>query len=380
MTLTRTRITILLLLAIQFMASVTMSMVFSLAPSITANFGLPASSATFLNIGFVGAGLLSPIFGYYADKKGTKPILILGMFIFTSGHVLAFISKNVIVYFAARFLVGLGFSAILGLIVSYLSKLLDHKHMGSTSAYLKLAFALGVFVSPLMAAELVKLTSFTFLYQSLSLISGLLCLGLLWIPSVSSNHTDHLTLKELRTLFKDKTVIRFMGVSLATSLPGLVFFNFLSVYLNDNGFTQSAISTIYTMTGLGSIASAFVIFFLNKRFGMITIFRWGLWVTIAGLIPMITLNPMIIIVISVFFSLGYDTITGLVNPVLALKYPRQSGSVIMMISLLGAIYGLLVNILGPILYTQFGFMVMVLIGLISAVLGTLSLHSALKRV
>ena len=202
------------------MASVTMSMVFSLAPTITATFGLPASSAPFLNVGFVGAGLLSPIFGFYADKLGTKPILILGMFVFTLGHILAFVSKNVTVYFIARFLVGLGYSAILGLIVSYLSKLLDHKHMGTTSAYLKLAFALGVFVSPLMAAELVKLTSFTFLYQSLSMISGLLCLGLLWIPPVSSSHMDHLTFKELRALFKDKTVLRFMGVSLATSLPG----------------------------------------------------------------------------------------------------------------------------------------------------------------
>lgn len=380
MTLTRTKYTVLILLAIQFMASVTMSMVFSLAPTISATFDLPASNATFLNIGFVGAGLLSPIFGFYADKKGTKPILIIGMFIFTLGHILAFISTSVTLYFTARFLVGLGYSAILGLIVSYLSKLLDHKHMGSTSAYLKLAFALGVFISPLMAAEIVKLTSFKFLYQSLSVISALLCLGLLWIPSVSSKHTDHLTFKELRTLFKDKTVLRFLGVSLATSLPGVVFFNFLSVFLNDNGYTQSTISSIYTMIGLGSIASAFVIFFLNKRFGMITIFRWGLWVTIAGLIPMITLSPVVIIGISVFFSLGYDTIVGLINPVLALEYPRQSGSVIMMVSLLSAVYGLLINILGPILYTQFGFMSMVLIGLISAILGTLSLHSALKRV
>lgn len=380
MTLTPRRLSVLLLLALQFIASVSMSMVFSLAPTITATFNIPSSNASFLNIGFVGAGLLSPIFGYYADKKGTKTVLIIGTLIFASGHGLAALSTRVELYFLARLLVGLGFASILGLNVSYLSKLLDHSRMGHTSAFLKLAFALGVFTSPIVSGILVELYGFRFLYGSLTLLSLALFVGLFWIPKVGSVHGDHLTLKEVKELFKNKTVRSFLGVTLATGLPGYLFFNFLSIYLSEAGYTQNTISMIYSMIGLGSISSAFVIFFLNKRLGLIRIFKAGLIVTIIGLLPMLTLNPLVVIILAPFFSLGYDAITGLINPVLALEYPRQSGTVIMTVSLLGAIYGLVINGFGPLLYTSFGFGGMILIAITGTLLGTVFLQRALKRV
>lgn len=380
MTLTPRRLTVGLLLALQFIASISMSMVFSLAPTITAFFGLPASNATFLNIGFVAAGLLSPLFGYAADRHGAKPVLILGTLIFVLGHGLAAFSTTVWLYFTARFLVGLGYSALLGLIVSYLSKLLDHSKMGSISAFLKLAFALGVFVSPVLAGTLVNWIGFQYLYLVLTGFGALLLLGLFWIPSISLSHEGHVTLKEVRELFKNKTVLSFLGVSLATALPGTVFFNFLSVFLSEKGYAQGNISLIYSMIGLGSIASAFVIFFLNKKLGMIRIFKYGLWITLIGLIPMLSLNPILIIVLAPFWSLGYDAIVGLINPVLAIEFRRHSGTVIMSVSLLNAIYGILINVLGPGLYQSFGFMGMLVIGILGTSLGTLSLHHALKKV
>ena len=143
---------------------------------------------------------------------------------------------------------------------------------------------------------------------------------------------------------------------------------------------RSQISSIYTLIGLGSIASAFFIFFLNKRFGMTKLFQVGLYITLAGLIPMVSLMPLVIIPVSVLFSLGYDTIVGLINPVLAIRYSRQSGTVIMMVSLLGAVYGLIVNGLGPLFYQSFGFLGMILVCLVGVLGGTLFLHSALKEV
>lgn len=239
MTFTARRLTVGLLLALQFIASISMSMVFSLAPTITAFFGLPASNATFLNIGFVAAGLLSPVFGYAADRQGTKQILILGTLIFVLGHGLAAISTSVWLYIMARFLIGLGYSALLGLIVSYLSKLLDHSRMGSISAFLKLAFALGVFVSPVLAGTLVNWVGFQVLYLILTLIGALILWGLFWIPSIGLSQEGHVTMKEVRTLFRNKTVLAFMGVSLATALPGYAFFNFLSVFLSEKGSLNS---------------------------------------------------------------------------------------------------------------------------------------------
>ncbi len=380
MTLSNKKSTIGILLGLQFLASVSMSMVFALAPTITTYFKIPSSNATFLNIGFVSAGLLSPIFGFLSDRKGSKPILIIGAMIFALGHLLAAFSTTVPVYFLARFIIGLGFSSILGLNVSYLSKVVDHTHMGHISAFLKLAFALGVFVSPIFAATLVDLTSFQFLYLFLFGLSLILVFGLFTIPHVKNAHEDHLNIKDIQVLFKDKTVLKFLAVSLATSIPGIVFFNFFSIFLSENGYSQVAISSIYTMIGIGSITSAFLIFFLNKRFGMTKLFQWALWWTIVAMLPMLSLMPAIVIPISVVFALGYDTIVGLINPVMALRYHKQSGTVIMMFSLLNAIYGIIVNVFGPLLYQKFGFAGMVIIGLLGAIAGSLALHSALKEV
>ncbi len=380
MTLSNQKRTLGILLALQFLASVSMSMVFALAPTITTYFNIPSSNATFLNIGFVSAGLFSPIFGFLADRKGTKPILIIGAIIFAFGHLCAAFSTGVTAYFVARFLIGLGYSSILGLNVSYLSKLVDHSHMGHTSAFLKLAFALGVFVSPIFAATLVDLTNFQFLYLFLFGGGLLLVLCLFTIPQVKNAHQDHLTLKDIQILFKDKIVLKFLTVSLATSIPGTVFFNFFSIFLSEHGYSQVSISSIYTMIGIGTIASAFMIFFLNQRFGMTKLLQWASWWTIAALLPMLSLTPIIVIPVAVLFALGYDTLVGLINPVLALRYHKQSGSVIMMVSLLSAIYGILVNIFGPFLYQSFGFAGMITIGLLGAIGGGLALHSALKGV
>jgi hypothetical protein len=95
---------------------------------------------------------------------------------------------------------------------------------------------------------------------------------------------------------------------------------------------------------------------------------------------MVSLNPLIIIPVSVVFSLGYDTIVGLINPILAVRYSRQSGTVIMLMSLIGAVYGLLVNGFGPLFYQSFGFLGMILLCLFGTVAGTLFLHSTLNEV
>lgn len=380
MTLSKNKLTVLLLLALQFISALSMSMVYSLAPTIAAAFQMPASNAPFLNIGFVSAGLLSPVFGVWADKQGTKKVLIIGSLIFTLGHGLGAISNSIGIYFTARLLVGLGYSAILGLTVSYLSKLLHHDRMGSVSAYLKLAFALGVFVAPIMAATVVQWLGFQSLYVCFTVISVFLSIGLILIPDVRIKHGDHVTMEEVKTLFRNKSFWYFMGVSLATSLPGVLFFNFLSVYLNELGYAQSMISAVYSLAGMGTIASAFVILWLNQRFGMIRLFRYGLYLTLFGLLPMLFFNPILLFIATAVFALGYDTIVGLINPVLAMEYPRHSGTVIMMISLLGAVYGTLTNVFGPALYGSLGFPGLMVIGIAGTLLGTLSLQRALKRV
>jgi prepilin signal peptidase PulO-like enzyme (type II secretory pathway) len=95
---------------------------------------------------------------------------------------------------------------------------------------------------------------------------------------------------------------------------------------------------------------------------------------------MLSLNPVWIIALSILFSLAYDTTVGLAFPVLALRFRSASGSVIMLMTLINAILGLIINLSGPFLYQALGFRALLIIALVGAFSGWLALRQAVKGV
>lgn len=368
------------LLGLQLVTSISMAMVFSLAPSVTARYGVDPAYATYLNLGFVGAGLLSPIFGIWADHQGTKKVLLLGVFWFALSHVLTAFAPDAITYILGRLAIGLGYYAVFGLIVSYLAKQVDPSQMGRISAGLKLAFAVGVTIAPILSGWIVEWIGFEGLYLSLAIISALIGINLISAPDTGHDPDDRFSWDQLKILLSDTAVRRYLVLALGVGLPGVSFFNYFSVFLAQSGYAQIAISNAYTWAGMGAIASAFVILWLSHRWGMIRLLEVSLIASGIVLLPMLSLNPVWIIALSILFSLAYDTTVGVAFPVLALRFRSASGSVIMLMTLINALLGLIINVSGPFLYQALGFRSLVVIALFGAFSGWLALRQAVKGV
>ena len=368
------------LLGLQLVTSISMAMVFSLAPTVTARYEVDPAFATYLNLGFVGAGLLSPIFGVWADHQGTKKVLLLGLFWFAFSHVFTAFAPSALTYVLGRLSIGLGYYAVYGLIVSYLSKSVDHAHMGKISAGLKLAFALGVTIAPILSGWLVTWIGLEGLNLSLAAVTVLIGLNLLSAPNSGHDPDERFSLEQFKALVADSAVRRYLLLALGVGLPGVSFFNYFSVFLAQAGYSQIAISNAYTWAGVGAILSAFVILWMSQRWGMTRLLGISLLASGVVMLPMLSLNPMLIIALSLLFSLAYDTTVGLAFPVLALRFRSASGSVIMLMTLINAVLGLIINLSGPLIYQALGFRALLIIAILGAFSGWLALRQALKGV
>ena len=215
---------------------------------------------------------------------------------------------------------------------------------------------------------------------SLAAITVLIGLNLLSAPNSGHDPDERFTLQQFKDLVADPAVRRYLLLALGVGLPGVSFFNYFSVFLAQAGYSQIDISNAYTWAGVGAILSAFVILWMSQRWGTTRLLGISLLASGVVMLPMLSLNPMLIIALSLLFSLAYDTTVGLAFPVLALRFRSASGSVIMLMTLINAVLGLIINLSGPLIYQALGFRALLIIAILGAFSGWLALRQALKGV
>lgn len=123
-------ITVLLLMLLQFIVVFEMTMVMPLAPIIAQTYGVLPQQVALLNLGFAASGLLSPFFGFLADSISMKRILQVSTLLFSIGSLVVY-SNTLPGYILGRFLLGIGYFNLSGIIMSYTSVLVDNKKIGS---------------------------------------------------------------------------------------------------------------------------------------------------------------------------------------------------------------------------------------------------------
>jgi len=199
-------VTILVLMAFQFTTTMTMSFILSVSPALADYFKISITLVPYLNIGFIASGMLVPLFGYFADQKGLKNMLVLGAFIFSIGALLTSFATTPTVYFITRLIIGVGHNVFFALVAVYYARLVEPKILIKVSGYFKLAFALGIFAAPIVGAITVKYFSFQTFYLFSFGLSLLFALLITRIPVVKNTHLVPVTINDFKSLFK----IRFV--------------------------------------------------------------------------------------------------------------------------------------------------------------------------
>lgn len=373
-------VTILVLMAFQFTTTMTMSFILSVQPTLAVFFGIPVANVPYLNIGFIASGMLVPLFGYFADKKGLKTMMVLGAFIFSLGALLTSFASNAVIYFFTRMMIGIGHNVFFALVAVYYARLVDPKILVKVSGYFKLAFAAGIFMAPIAGAITVKFFTFQQFYLLSFALSLIFAIILTRIPVIENVHSTPVTLNDFKSLFKIRFVRWLLLGSFLLSIAPNTIFSFLSIYLNSIGEAQESISFIYTVIGLGTIGSGFVIIFLGHKFHFKDLLKYGIIGIIITIPFMFTLSPWLILPTSFAFALAFDLVLGVLYPVASSLPVKNSASLTALVSLTMSVTALLASFINPILYQAYGFRLLVFIVFVSSIFSYLSIRYSFKLV
>lgn len=373
-------VTILVLMAFQFTTTMTMSFILSVQPALAVFFGIPVANVPYLNIGFIASGMLVPLFGYFADKKGLKTMMALGAFIFSLGALLTSFASNAVIYFFTRMMIGIGHNVFFALVAVYYARLVDPKILVKVSGYFKLAFAAGIFMAPIAGAITVKFFTFQQFYLLSFALSLIFAIILTRIPVIENVHSTPVTLNDFKSLFKIRFVRWLLLGSFLLSIAPNTIFSFLSIYLNSIGEAQESISFIYTVIGLGTIGSGFVIIFLGHKFHFKDLLKYGIIGIIITIPFMFTLSPWLILPTSFAFALAFDLVLGVLYPVASSLPVKNSASLTALVSLTMSVTALLASFINPILYQAYGFRLLVFIVFVSSIFSYLSIRHSFKLV
>lgn len=342
------------LMLIQLISVLEMNVVMPLAPQIANLFQVDEAKITLLNTGYALAGLFAPVFGFYGDRQGLKKYILIGAALFTTGAVMMCFANTATMYFLSRSVIGFGYYPLVCLIPTYTLKIISYNKMGKVSGLYKLAFALGILISPLLGSYVMEYIGFKQLYMIISAVSALVFLFLLAIPK-SETSSESLSFQEVKYLFKDKKSLLLIAATFLLSIPAVLFYNYFSVFLNSEGYSAMDIGVIYSIVSCGSVSAAILIILISDKVGKVKLSLLGLCVCSIFILPLSFNVKAILYTCTFIFGLGYDTIWGLLFPVCAQLFKKESATFLALLSVSMAFTNVVTNILGPILQDLGGF-------------------------
>lgn len=191
-------------------------------PAMAHYFSVSSSSIRFtIPVYMLGLCLSQLIYGPISDYTGRKPIVMIGLLIFTFGSVLATLAPSLPVLLSARLIQGLGIGATSALFRVILRDCFEGAELAKMGSYMSMAFAIVPPLAPITGGYL----GAYFGWRSNFLICVLLAIVVLMILLVFLPETHHPDKRIKRTLtevfaFYGKLLInrQFVGYTLCAAL------------------------------------------------------------------------------------------------------------------------------------------------------------------
>lgn len=230
------------------------------------------------------AGLaIGPIFvGAWSDRVGRRQPLLIGMTIAIIACLLSLITHNIWLFFILRFIQGLASSAGQVVTRAVAKDLFSGRQLTKFIAMLMAINGIFPIISPLIGSALLNYTSWRGIFGFISLVGGLLLIGLIF--GFSETHQVSATTKanddvkaNVRIIFQDQAFIYFVLIQ------GLVY-GAMFCYISGSSFmlqnvfalSKGNFSLIYAVNGAGIILMAELSAVLIQRYTELQQLKFGL--------------------------------------------------------------------------------------------------------
>lgn len=152
-------------------------------------------------------------FGYYSDKYGRKPLLVIGLLLFLLGSVVCALADNAIGLIIGRMLQGLG--AISAVLMATLADGISKQNRIKANAFIGIqigiAFIISLMIAPVIAHHLGLSGLFWFI--ALLAILALFLVGTLKIPS-NNQPGLNFSIQHLNLVFNPKLITLYISIFL----------------------------------------------------------------------------------------------------------------------------------------------------------------------
>ena len=368
------------LMLLQFIIIAEMSVVMPLAAVIADFYRVPVNQVTLLNVGYALLGLLAPLMGMGSEKYGLKNTLLAGSFFFILGCFIVSSGDSPLLFAIGRAFIGLSYYTLISLTVAYANRLTDNRHVGTFGGYFKIAFAIAVFISPLIGSAIVGAFDITTLYRGLGTAMVVVSLLMFFLPSIPLQHAQNHQRISVFEILKVPGAKRMIISTMLMSLPSVFYFNYLSVHLAGNGVPTQSIAMVYSIGALGTLLAGFFILFFNEIFGKGNILLVGIVISALTIILIPYQQNLLLFIIVFIFSLAFDLVWGLLYPIGSILVSDHSAVFLTVLSLTMSLTNVVTNLIAPWVFPLGGFPLTTLICGVGLVLSLILLSKPLRPI
>jgi DHA1 family bicyclomycin/chloramphenicol resistance-like MFS transporter len=254
-------------------------------PGMSDYFGMSASRINLtLTTFFIFYALGTLIWGPLSDRYGRKPILLVGMGLYSTASVLCALMPSLDGLILCRIFQAIGGSAAGAVATAVVKDVYSGKRRESVLAIVQSMVLISPAVAPVLGAFLLNVMSWRGIFWVLTLIGLVAFVGSLLFEETNLQYTSGILLKNMNRIVRVLQNRRFTSLLALFSLGPIASMAFIasSTYIYQENFQLSSqmYSFYFSLNALGMIAGPMIYLWFSRRFDALNII-WACFATIA---------------------------------------------------------------------------------------------------
>ena len=244
-----------------------------------------------------------------ADRRGMKPVLLLGLVVFIVGSLL-FLIVNPKLLLVVRFVQGLGAAALSTVSISLVARYFETGRGRAFGVYNAIKGA-GYVIAPAAGGFLANRYGFATIFVASASIGLVALIASLFLPNDPGGRLDDDDEPSLRAslvVFRDPRLMPIYAVIVINMFLVGILFGFLPVYVHGLGYSATRSGTVVSMATAAYLLIQPVAGTLADHYAMRTTVLVGLLVAAVSIMAITFASGWILIVIVIAAGMGIGTV------------------------------------------------------------------------
>lgn len=312
-------------------------------------------------------GLFSPAFGAFADQRGYRFVMRLGLLLGALGYLILGFSSNLWLAAAGMMLAGIGSFSFVPTLQAYLSAKLPFNQRARGLGTLEYAWALAGIVGLYLAGLLIEATSWR---MPIFILGGLMLVAFVGygrLPTARKSATETkpdkpsfswVTVQNFFELGENRrsawVVLTVSGINMMAAM--IVFLNYGTWLVREYSLGAAWLGTVALILGIADLTGSVLVSFIGDRLGLRRSVLGGIVMTAVGygLLPLLNQGIVLAVVGLIIARFAFEfTVVGLIALV-SEQAPAYRGKIMTMAAAAVLLGSSLAGLFGPSVYEQFG--------------------------